>query len=44
VAFGKQNIPSEWADQLGRKGDVKRLTEEFAALCDKTGMKGGALV
>jgi ADP-ribosylglycohydrolase len=36
AAFGLQSIPSEWRDQLQRKGDVDVLFHEFADLCSRT--------
>ena len=40
ITYGKDSIPSDWVRVLARPGDVDCLTQEFATLCEETGMKG----
>ena len=39
VAYGMKSIPSDWINQLARKGEVDCLFQKFADLCEQAGTK-----
>jgi len=42
VTYGMNSIPPDWIGQLARKGEVNRLFQEFADLCEQHGPQNPA--